>query len=168
MDIGGISLKGSFLALFSGLSYAGCVVSMANKALEDLDNKVITFYLALFSAITMLLYGGLKGELITTLNIYSTLAVLGVSVISTIVAIILFLHGVKIIGTSNAAILSTFEPIVGVIMGIIIFKETLTIELFVGGIFIIASVIILSRSVKDNSMEGSLEEVSITKSHIEN
>ncbi|WP_291578586.1 DMT family transporter [Clostridium sp. UBA6640] len=171
VDIGGISLKGSSLALFSGLSYAACVVSMASKALEDLDNKVITFYLALFSAIAMLLYGGLKGELITTLNIYSTLAVLGVSVISTIAAIILFLHGVKIIGTSNAAILSTFEPIVGVIMGIIIFKETLTIQLFVGGIFIIASVIILSRSVKDNSMEGkeeSLEDASITKSYIEN
>ncbi|GAA0123573.1 DMT family transporter [uncultured Clostridium sp.] len=158
VDIGGISLKGSCLALFSGLSYATCVVSMGNKALDGLDNKIITFYLSVFSAIAMLFYGGIKGELITIFNIYSILAVLGVSIISTILAIILFLHGVKIIGTSNAAILSTFEPIVGVIMGIIIFKEVLTKELFLGSILIISSVIILSCSVNNKSMEIEEEQ----------
>ena len=55
-----------------------------------------------------------------------------------------------------AAILGTFEPIVSIIMGIIIFKEQLTFSLIMGTIFILISTIILA---KDKSGNETIEEI---------
>jgi drug/metabolite transporter (DMT)-like permease len=51
---------------------------------------------------------------------------IGISLISTIVSIALFMKALKIIGPTSTSILGTFEPIVSIIMGIILFREKLS------------------------------------------
>lgn len=69
---------------------------------------------------------------------------------------VLLLKGIELIGASSASILGTFEPIVSIIMGIIIFKEQLTFSLIMGTIFILISTIILA---KDKSGNETTEEI---------
>jgi drug/metabolite transporter (DMT)-like permease len=55
-----------------------------------------------------------------------------------------FQTGLKFITATASSILSTFEPITSLIVGIVIFNEYLAWYHFVGSIFIIVSVIIVS------------------------
>ncbi|MBQ3422544.1 MAG: EamA family transporter [Romboutsia sp.] len=72
---------------------------------------------------------------------------------------VLLLKGIKLIGVSSASILGTFEPIVSIVMGIIIFKEQLTLALIIGAIFILISTVILAKDKSDNDeIEEVLEE----------
>jgi drug/metabolite transporter (DMT)-like permease len=74
------------------------------------------------------------------------LAMLGMVVFSTIIAITTFLAGLERIGPTNAAMLSTLEPAVTVLLAAWLFGERLTpITLFGGGL-ILAAVLVLTRA----------------------
>ena len=53
--------------------------------------------------------------------------------------------GVKLIGPESTAILSTFEPITSVIVGILVYSEALTASRLIGCLCILASVVIVAR-----------------------
>ncbi|MEG1049471.1 MAG: DMT family transporter, partial [Oscillospiraceae bacterium] len=52
--------------------------------------------------------------------------------------------GIKHIGASNAAVFSLFEPISGVVLGVLILKESCSIRTFLGCVLILVAVAILS------------------------
>jgi drug/metabolite transporter (DMT)-like permease len=141
----GISIGGALLALSSGFTYAGCVMGMNNKEIRKISNLVTVFYFSIFAGSSLLVFTLLSGKLHFPINIQTTTSIVGISLISTIVSIGLFVKALKIIGASSTSILGTFEPIVSIIMGILLFSEKLTATLIIGTILILASVIILSK-----------------------
>jgi len=70
----------------------------------------------------------------------------GVALISTVVAIVTFLAGLERVGPTNAATLSTIEPITTVTLATLILDETLTPLRIAGGLMILLAVIVLTRS----------------------
>jgi drug/metabolite transporter (DMT)-like permease len=74
------------------------------------------------------------------------LSMLGIILLSTIIPVVTFLAGLEIIGPTNAAMLSTLEPIVTVLLAAWLFGETLTPIIVLGGGFILAAVILLTRA----------------------
>ena len=74
------------------------------------------------------------------------LAMLGIIVISTIIPVVTFLAGLERIGPTNAAMLSTLEPIVTVLLAAWLFGERLTPVVMLGGGLILAAVILLTRA----------------------
>ncbi|MDQ0480424.1 DMT family transporter [Hathewaya limosa] len=144
-DIGNISYKGAFLAIFSGIVYSGCLVGMNNEEVKKLDNTVSAFYFSLSSGIILLIMGLIRGDLMIKFSGKVIFSMLGISVISTIIAMILLIKAIEIIGASTASILGTFEPIVSMILGIIMFKETLTKMGIIGSILILGSVLIIAK-----------------------
>jgi drug/metabolite transporter (DMT)-like permease len=72
------------------------------------------------------------------------LAVLGLSVISTVLAIVLVFAGTTRVGASKASILSTMEPVLTVIWAAILLGEHIKPIQYIGGGLIIASVILLN------------------------
>ncbi|MFL0267564.1 DMT family transporter [Candidatus Clostridium radicumherbarum] len=141
----GIHIGGVILAIASGFCYAACVMGMNNKEIKKLSNLVTVFYFSLFAGVSLILFTFISGKFIFPINIETTTSIIGISLISTIVSIGLFVRALKIIGASSTSILGTFEPIVSIIMGIVLFKEKLTITLIIGTILILTSVIILSK-----------------------
>ncbi len=73
-------------------------------------------------------------------------AMLGVIVVSTIIPVVAFLAGLEIIGPTNAAMLSTLEPVVTVLLAAWLFGERLMPIVMVGGGLILVAVILLTRS----------------------
>ena len=69
---------------------------------------------------------------------------LSLAVVSTVVAVSLFFAGLKRVGPSSAAILSTAEPVVTVILAFLVFGEVLGPLQLLGGALVILAVLVLA------------------------
>lgn len=74
------------------------------------------------------------------------LAMLGIIVVSTIIPVVAFLAGLERVGPTNAAMLSTLEPIVTVLLAAWLFGEKLLPIVLLGGGLILVAVILLTRA----------------------
>lgn len=135
-----LNAVGVFLALFSGVFYSICILQLGHSSVRKIDTIVITFYLSLFSSLSILIYGAFTGGLNFNIGPVGYLASLGLSGICTVAAFIALNMGVRIIGSSNAAILSTLEPITGMLLSALIFGESITMSVAIGSILILISV----------------------------
>jgi len=79
------------------------------------------------------------------------LAMLGIILISTIIPVVTFLAGLERIGPTNAAMLSTLEPVVTVLLAAWLFGERLMPIVMVGGGLILVAVILLTKSELKNN-----------------
>lgn len=157
-----LSALGLFLAVFSGVSYGINIIMLAMKQIRDIDNRVTTMYITFGAATGMLIYSLIDGSLVTKITMNLGVSYILIAVVSTILSMILLLKGIEIIGASSTSILGTFEPIVSIIMGIMLFGEELTFALIIGTILILISTIILSR---DKSGDETIEELSEERNH---
>lgn len=147
-----LSSLGLILAIISGITYGGNVIMLSLKEISKIDNRVVTMYLTFGSACGIFIYGIFDKSLSFNLNLSLLINYSLIAIISTILSIILLLKGIKIIGASSASILGTFEPIVSILMGAVIFAEKITFALFIGTFFILISTIILAKE-KDKKYE---------------
>lgn len=73
-------------------------------------------------------------------------SVSAIALISTVLAIVTFLAGLERVGATNAATLSTIEPVVTVILAALVLDEAITPLRIAGGVMILLAVILLTRS----------------------
>jgi drug/metabolite transporter (DMT)-like permease len=66
------------------------------------------------------------------------------AVVSTVAAVGLFLAGLRRVGSTTAAILSTLEPVVTVLLAFLVFGEVLGVVQMLGGALVVAAVPVLS------------------------
>lgn len=140
-----LNLVGVALALLSGVTYGINVIALGLKEIKVLDNRVATMYLSIFAAFGMLIDGIFGGTIVLKFNGEIILSYIGIALVSTILSIILLLKAIDEIGAASASILGTFEPIVSIILGVLIFKETLSITLAIGTGLILISTVILAK-----------------------
>jgi drug/metabolite transporter (DMT)-like permease len=76
------------------------------------------------------------------------IAIIAIALISTVLAFFTFFAGLKRIGPTSASTLSTFEPIVAVVLAAIVLGETISPFQILGGVLILAAVVLLARSDK--------------------
>jgi drug/metabolite transporter (DMT)-like permease len=84
------------------------------------------------------------------------LAMLGIIIVSTIIPVVTFLAGLERIGPTNAAMLSTLEPVVTVLLAAWLFGDKLLPIVMLGGGLILIAVIMLTRSeIKSVQIQGN-------------
>ena len=83
-------------------------------------------------------------------------AMAGIVVIATVIPVVTFLAGLERVGPTNAAMLSTLEPVVTVLLAAWLFQERLTVVALLGGGLILLAVILLTR---DELQQTQLAEV---------
>jgi drug/metabolite transporter (DMT)-like permease len=74
------------------------------------------------------------------------LVILGIVLLSTVIPVVTFLAGLERVGPTNAAMLSTIEPIVTVLLATWLFGDKLLPIVLVGGFLILIAVVILTRA----------------------
>ena len=74
------------------------------------------------------------------------LAVAAVTLVATVIPVVTFLAGLKLIGPTDASMLSTLEPVVTVVLAALLFGEILRPVTLLGGGLILAAVLLLTRS----------------------
>jgi drug/metabolite transporter (DMT)-like permease len=83
-------------------------------------------------------------------------AMLGIIVISTIIPVVTFLAGLERIGPTDAAMLSTLEPVVTVLLAAWLFGEILMPIVMLGGALILVAVILLTGSeLRSSNQSGT-------------
>jgi len=73
-------------------------------------------------------------------------AMLGIVLIATVIPVVTFLVGLERVGPTNAAMLSTLEPVVTVLLAAWLFQERLNVASLLGGGLILVAVILLTRN----------------------
>jgi drug/metabolite transporter (DMT)-like permease len=97
------------------------------------------------------------------------IAIMAIALISTVLAFVTFFAGLKRIGPTSASTLSTFEPIVAVVLAAIVLGETISPIQVLGGALILAAVVVLARSdrwrgkKKQDTRESEEQDGAITQ-----
>lgn len=73
-------------------------------------------------------------------------AVAGLTLLSTVVAVLTFFAGLQRIGPVNTSLLSTLEPVMAVVLGALFLGERLSLRQGAGGLLILVAVVVLARS----------------------
>ena len=162
-----IKSVGLMFVLLAALSYSTYVIGINTKAIRKINNIVIIFYVVVTCTITTGLMGVATNSINFKISYIGIIYILILSLISTVIPFILFLQGAKIIGSSNAAILGTLEPIVSLLLSDIFLDEKLNFRIIVGSVLVLISMALIQR----NDMQDikSIEsENFIKKSKIKN
>jgi integral membrane protein len=136
---------GIAVALASGATYAFYMIYLDKSGLSHMNPFKLTFYLAATAALWMFFAGSLSGNLnISSLTPKAWILSAVFSILCSVVALCLVQLGIKHVGASAAAILSTFEPVTSVLFGWILLGETLSVTKIAGCILIFAGVLVIS------------------------
>ena len=155
-----INIKGVILALASGVFYSIYTVELAREEIKKMNGLALTFYVSLFSAASIFIYAGATESLVFTAKASVILPLLGIAIICTVFAILAYYKAVQTIGPSDTAILSTFEPVTGVLLGILAFGEKLSLSSALGSALVIMSVLLFSINKNNKSEMRKITEAS--------
>ena len=140
---GSVSARGVFLALASGVAWACYILHLNSSGLVEMAPFKLAFWLCTLSAV---LVGAITlgaGQLALPTTPLSWRAIGLFRCVAT-AASLLFQVGNKYIGAQSASMLSTFEPLTSVVVGILVYHEVLTVRLGIGILCILLAVLLLA------------------------
>jgi len=133
---------GIILGLTSAAVYSGYIL-YGSRLLPGIPPVSATATIATAAALVWSGFSAATGQLAVNWTT-SRLAVLaGFVVIGTTIPVLTFILGLRLVGPSRAAILSTFEPASSVLLAVLILGEGANPIQYLGGAFILASVVVL-------------------------
>lgn len=139
-----VTAIGVTLVVLSALSYAVYMVLINKTSLARLNGMTLTFYSLLFGNLVMIAKVGFLTELQPIpLNVIAVGSAVGLSLFPTIVSILTVAVAIQLIGSVPVSILGALEPVTGVVVGVCIFGEILTVKAVVGIVLILIAVIVL-------------------------
>ena len=140
---GRISISGVLLAVGSGIVYAVYIVLLGRSPAKGLHALTLAFWISAFSAVEIGAVALASQNLVFSMDAAGWIAEIAMAVFTTVFALVLFQKGVFLCGEVKASLLSTFEPLTGILIGVIAFHEVLTLSEFAGILSILAAVILL-------------------------
>ena len=139
-----VNLIGVILAILAAISYAIYCIEADNKYIKYLNEYVVTFYVICVTTIIGLVTGLLTNSFKKPIGWMGIVLIIFIALFSTVISLIFFIKGVKIIGPINASILSALEPVTSLVLGVIVLGEKLSLNVVLGGLLIIFSMLLLS------------------------
>jgi drug/metabolite transporter (DMT)-like permease len=138
------NLLGIGLGLASALIYSGYIL-LATRLTRTVDP---IWSSAIITASAAVIFGGLATARGVALpqSAVGWAAVMAISVISTVVAILSFMAGLQRIGPTDAATMSTLEPAITALLAVVILGESLGPLQLVGGLLILSAAVVVTRS----------------------
>lgn len=135
---------GIIFAVLSASCYAIYVFASSNISFEKLDGYVVSFLICLGNSITFLIFAAYTQQFQIPTNHIDLLNIIGFSLFSTVLPIFFLLKGLQLISASKASMLSLFEPVVTLIIGIYLLGEpAVTTSQMLGIGLILSSAIVL-------------------------
>jgi drug/metabolite transporter (DMT)-like permease len=143
-----LTFIGLIAGLGSGIGYA--LYSIIGRLILRKYHPM-TMILYTFVAATFILFPvfiNLPFQMITS-NPDAIFRIINLGIFPTALAYIFYTKGLAGLETSRASITATIEPVVGTLVGVLVFKETMAIEQWAGVSLILASVLVVQLEKKD-------------------
>jgi drug/metabolite transporter (DMT)-like permease len=145
-DLSDSVYRGVLWGVFSGLTFS--VLTILNRKLsQKYSSLLITFYQD-FSATLFLLpfYFVLQPRL----HVEEILLLLALGIFCTAGSHSLFIKGMKHVPAQTAAIISSLEPVYGIVLALIFLKEIPNMRIILGGIIILGTALVVTLKGKKN------------------
>ncbi len=133
---------GLLMALGNGSQYALYIV-VSSRVLRGRKALLTASALSITGSLLLLLILALFNGLRVPTSGDVWLIYLGIALISTVLTNICFYAGMQRVGAGQAAILSTLEPVIVLVLAFVILRETMLPIQLVGGALILASAVLL-------------------------
>lgn len=148
-----ISFKGLIMGLGSGLFYA--LYSIFGKiALAKYNSLIVTLYTFVFVSIAVTPFSRVWEIATLFKSVELWLNMIGIGLLSTVIAFTLYTKALNSIEASRAAIIATMEPVIASIVGFIVFQEALNLWQYMGIVVVILSIV----SFQDTKVKDSLTD----------
>lgn len=145
-----LNVTGVALALVAALLYAVYIPIIG--ALQRGHGALATStYMAVGAGIILGVTAATRGELTLAMTPVVWGASLGLALISTVIAFLLFLRGLDVLGPVRTAIISTVEPFVTALLGAWVLDQPLSQSTLLGGALIAAAVVLLQLRANNDS-----------------
>jgi drug/metabolite transporter (DMT)-like permease len=133
---------GIALGLGSAAFYSGYIL-YGSRLLPGLPPVSATAVIMTSAATVWTVYASINGQLAVDWTLPRLSLIASFAVVGTTIPVLTFILGLRLVGPSRAAILSTFEPASTVLLAVIILGELANPIQYVGGALILASVVLL-------------------------
>lgn len=141
---GTLNTVGVVLVLVSALTYAVYIV-VVNRCPLQMSSFKINFYVILYCALGMLVFGFLSGSPIMVPHTATAWFYVGwLALIPATLALVLMVYASKHVGATPTAILGALEPLTAVLIGIFVFDEPFSMQLGIGIVLILSAVTIIA------------------------
>lgn len=120
-----VTFKGIVLVLLAALFYTTYVI-VGKDTLNTVEPTVVTTYLTVSCGGVLLGYSLISGKLLAIKSMESAIAIGILGVFSTIIAILTFSIGLKLLNATVASIICALKPVITVTLAYVLFHEKLT------------------------------------------
>lgn len=142
---GDVNLLGMVLALMSGCTYAFYVIYLDKGGLRQVETVKLIFYMNCVAAVMIFVMSVAMGEFTTDLTPMAWVVAFVFASLTSLIGVFGFQIGVKYIGPESASILSTFEPITSIFVGILVYNEAFDVKTCIGCLCILISTVIVAK-----------------------
>lgn len=139
------SVLGIVLAFLSGITYAFYTIYLDKSGLKDMENIKLIFYMNAVASVMILIMAVSAGSFTADLTAGTWAVAVIFAALVSLVGVFGYQKGVKNIGPESTAILSTFEPITSLIIGMILYDESLSVKSVLGCLCILSSTVIVAK-----------------------
>nr|WP_211516920.1 EamA family transporter [Fictibacillus solisalsi] len=150
---GGITWTGLLTGLGSGLGYS--LYSIFGKAASaKYKTLTITTYTFIFAGCALFPISGLSHSAHLFEDTRVWLYIIGLGIVPTVLAYILYTVGLRQVEPSKAAIVATVEPVVATLAGFFLFQEKLTLWQCAGILLVIFSAVLVQDKQKKTPLDN--------------
>lgn len=142
-----VSIVGFLWIMLSASAYSGFTL-IGQRTTAKLDSLVVTTYSITFCALFLALLNPPLYMVTGVLTSSQWMIGLGISFVSSVLAILLYVVGIKAVGASRTAIISAAEPLSGVVIAALLLGERLALLQIIGMGIIVLSVWNLRRKTE--------------------
>lgn len=148
---GGVSLQGVIFALGSALSYAFFVTANQHGQVNRLPLMVKLFYMSLITMIIYLMKTGFSRHFSLPSDFKTGAIAIGVVGLGSLLAFYLITAGIKQIGARKASFLNMLEPVAGVVLSVLIYRESFPLRSLIGCLCIVGSVLFIAFDSREST-----------------
>ncbi len=150
-SLGDVNLIGVFYATGAALIYSVYIV-YSNRAIKNTPTMVASAYIALFSMAGTFIFGSFSGGFNFNFDASVWLPLIGLALISTVMAMTTFLKGMAYLGPTKTSIVSLLEAVFTVLFAVVFLNDFLTLSQLMGGVFVLLGAYLVVRPNKRETM----------------
>lgn len=139
-----VSPRGLLLGVASGFCYATYTV-FAHYALKHYDSLTMTYWTFVVAGLASLLFWDTQTMTAVFASPDGLVGALGLIVVATVLPYLLYTKGLEGVESGKAAIIANVEPVVGALVGVFVFGETLSVWVVLGVVCVLCGVMLLAK-----------------------
>jgi DME family drug/metabolite transporter len=143
LDFKRVAPLGVFFGSLSAMTYAAYII-LSRRWIQNLDSLVAVFYIQFFAGLVLLTTSFENLPRSLTVVQQSWPSILGLALICSVFAMVLFQSGLQKIKSWEASLLSTTEPLTGIALAFLFFGESLQWQQWLGAVALLVSFLFIS------------------------